>query len=255
MKIMSQSVLELTKKSIDEGFQNHNNQIIEKETDYIIGKILSTFLSLFSDKVSGISLGKPTINFDSSQLLTDKHKKELKKWLNRINMGPEISDLDFGKLKVDFENWYIKIGGESICFQYKESYLLTPQEAADRLGVSKVTLNKYIKQGFECVKTTSHHKIPKHMVELWKDPVYAIRCQLLFQNEKISRQKPDERLSEINEEITEFQIKYGAAAFNEAFKNYNGDETDDPTDYYRWRDLEEERNGIIHSLSEHKNEW
>jgi|SRR5690625_719407 len=97
------------------------------------------------------------------------------------------------------------MGGEGINFEYQEEYLLTPKEAANQLGVSNVTLNKLIKQGLEIVDTTSHRKIPKHAVQLWKDPVYAIRMQMLLQEKKIKNQLPEERLKEAQEEITELQ--------------------------------------------------
>lgn len=41
-----------------------------------------------------------------------------------------------------------------------------------------MTLNKHTKQSLEIVDTTSHRKIPKHAVELLKDPAYAIRMQI-----------------------------------------------------------------------------
>lgn len=246
---MSKAIYELTTKSIDLGYREKNENLIEKETDFLLGKTVTIMSSLFSDKIKGITFDKYGIKFDSKLLLSEKHKKNLLKWANRlIEIERPSSDIEFGKLKVDFENWYYQLGGEEIHFEYHESYLLTPKEASEQLGISRVTLNKYIKQGLESVNTTAHNKIPKYVIELWKDPVYAIRMQMIAQEKKLRNQSPEERLEEILKEITLLQIKYKCFSFQEAFKDFNGDSMDDPTDYYSWRDLESEKEEIIKLL-------
>lgn len=119
--------------------------------------------------------------------------------------------------------------------------LLTLDEAAEQLGVSKLTLNTYIKQGLETVNISSQPQISKHAIELWKNPVESIRMQMKFQEKQLRNQTLGERLSEINEKLSELQIKYNSVSFSEAFKDYDGDSMDDPSDYYLWRDLLEER--------------
>lgn len=246
---MSKAIYELTAKNIDLGYRENNEHLIEKETDYILSKIVTIISRLFSDKIKGITFDKNGIILDSSYLLSEKHKQNLIKWLKRLTeIEFPTSDAEFGKLKVDLENWYYQLGGEEIHFEYHQSYLLTPKEASERLGISKVTLNKYIQQGMEVVDTTSHNKIPKYVIELWKDPVYAIRMQKIAQEKKLRNQSPAERLGEINKELTELQIKYKKASYQEAFKDYDGDSMDDPTDYYLWRDLEKEKEEILRLL-------
>ncbi|WP_368901909.1 helix-turn-helix transcriptional regulator [Oceanobacillus oncorhynchi] len=118
---------------------------------------------------------------------------------------------------------------------------LTLEEAAEQLGVSKSTLNTYIKQGLETVNISSQPQISKHTIELLKNPVECIRMQINFQEQYLRNQSPEERLSEINEKLSELQIKYNSSSFDEAFKDFNGDSMEDPYDYYLWRDLEEEK--------------
>jgi len=246
---MSQVIYEITEKNIEVAYDEHNEHVIEKETDYILGKIVTIMLGIFSDKLKGITFDKKGIQFNAAYLLSDKHRKNLLKWIKRI-MAIETppSDLDFGKLKIDLENWYYQLGGEGIHFEYEEDYLLTPKEASEQLGISRVTLNKYIQQGLECVDTTSHRKIPKYSIDIWKDPVYSIRLQMIAQEKKRLNQSPAERLQEISGELTELVVKYKSATYQEAFRDYDGDSMDDPTDYYTWRDLEEEKKEIIESL-------
>lgn len=249
MRAMSKIIYELTAKSIQYGYQNNDEHVIEKETDFIMGKIVTLLLSYFNDKIKGITFDKNGIKFNAEYLLSEKHKKSLFKWLKKlVEMKLPATDLEFGKLKVDLENWYYQIGGEKINFEYHESYLLTPKEASEQLGISKVTLNKYIQMGLESINTTSHKKIPKYVIELWKDPVYAIRMQMIAQEKKLREQSPADRLAEINNELTQLHIKYKTDSYEKAFNDFDGDSMDDPTDYYLWRDLENEKKEIIRLL-------
>ncbi|ACT02926.1 hypothetical protein [Paenibacillus sp. JDR-2] len=243
---MSKALFDLTQSQIETGYKEHNDVIIEKETEFIFNKILKTLLLVFSDKIVGITMDKESLSLPSNYLFSDKHHKNLIKWLNRlVLLEPPASDLEFGKLKIDYENWYYQLGGEKMEFIFHDEYLLTSQEAADALGVSKVTLSKYIKLGLDCCDTTSHKKIPRYAIELLKDPVYSIRMQMIAQEKKKSKQTPQERAKEINDELLELRVKYKGKSFKEIFGKYNGDEMDDPTDYYSWKSLEEELEEIL----------
>lgn len=249
MRTMSQVIYEMTEENIDNAYREYNEYLIEKETDYILGKIVTIMLGVFSDKLKGITFDKSGIQFHEGYLLSEKHHQNLLKWLKRLaTMEIPPSNLDFGKLKIDLENWYYQMGGKRIHFAYHEDYLLTPKEASDQLGISKVTLNKYIQQGLECVDTTSHKKIPKFILDIWRDPIYAIRLQMIAQEKRQRNLSPAERLQEINNELTELQIKYKSSTYQEAFQGYDGDSMDDPSDYYTWRDLEVEKKEIIEVL-------
>lgn len=244
---MSVEIYEETKKDIDEAYRNKNTSKIEKETSFILNQLIVIMLSAFKDRVKGISIEQ--LDFKKPYVFSDKNWKSLSSWLDRFQeLAFPILDLEFGKLKIDFEYWYYEIGGKEINFEYREAYLIKPSQASEKLGISTVTLNKYIKQGFECVDTTNHHKIPKHAIELWKDPVYSIKMQMLAQKKKILNQSPEERIKEINEELLEFQIKYKAKSFHEAFNGIDVEVMDDPSEYYEWRDLEEEKEELIAKL-------
>ncbi|THF74176.1 DNA-binding protein [Cohnella fermenti] len=218
---------------------------MEKETDYIFTKVLALLSTLHSDKLIGIKISHDEVAYKPEYLFSPKHKSNLFKWLKRLYATRfPASDLDFGKLKVDFETWYYDLGGTSIEFVYHDSYLLKPMDAAAALGISKVTLNKYIKLGLECLDNGSQHKIPKHAVELMKDPVYSIRMQMNYQKKKMLEQTPEERLLEITREIAELQLKYGKKTYQEAFRVHES-QLDDPVDFYRWKDLAEELDEIL----------
>lgn len=241
---MSVAVLEETKKDIDEAYRSKNVIKIEKETQNVLNHLIILMMNAFIDRIKSITFDQ--VNYNHSYIFSDENFKNLNSWLRFFReIENSYTDYEFGKLKFNLENWYYKIGGKEITFHYHTDYLITPSQAAEELGVSKVTLNKYIKQGFEVVDTTGHNKIPKHAVELWKDPVFGIKVQMLAQQRKLLNQSPEERINEINEEILELQMKYKAKNLEEAFKGKEVDAMDDPSDYFEWRDLEEEKEELM----------
>jgi DNA-binding transcriptional MerR regulator len=246
MKMMSKAILNQIESSIHMGYEQKNELIIEKETDSIFKNVFFLILTLFSSKISSIKVDPQPFALPKEYLFSDKHKKNLLKWIKRLNeIDFPASDLEFGKLKIDFEYWYYQLGGEKIEFSYHEDYLMTPQEAADTLGVSKVTLSKYVKQGLEYIENSSHKRIPKYAIEIMKDPIYGIRMQQIAQEKKLREQTPEERYHEITQELADLKLKYGKKTFDEVFGEYAGDNMEDPTDYYRWKDLEEEAEEIF----------
>src|SRR5699024_4757695 len=107
MRTMSKAIYELTAQNINKGYQEKNEHVIEKETEYILGKIVTIMSRLFTDKIKGITFDHIGIQFDSEYLLSEKHHSNLSKWLKRLSeIELPISDIEFGKLKVDLENWY-----------------------------------------------------------------------------------------------------------------------------------------------------
>ncbi len=220
--------------------------LIEKETDTIYKNVLFALLNLFPDKIVRIQVDARPFSFSEDYLFSDKHKQHLLKWLTRLrDMEDPASDVEFGKWKLDFEYWYYQLGGDSIRFTYVEDYLLTPQEAADALGISKVTLSKYVKQGLEYVDGKSHKRIPKYAIEMLKDPIYGIRMQQIAQEKKLREQSPEERYHELTQALADLKLKYGKQTIEEAFGYFDGDNMEDAADYYRWKDLEEEMREIF----------
>ncbi|MNW32974.1 Helix-turn-helix domain protein [compost metagenome] len=245
--MMNRTVYDYTHERIGYGFNEKNPVVIEKETDYILSKVLASFAIFFQDKVVGIKVSNEQFTYTAEYLLSPTHKKNLITWLDRVyEINSPVSELDFGKWKIDLDTWYYELGGVSIEYIYHDDYLLTASEAADLLGISKVTLRKYVNQGLECQDNNgSHKKIPKHAVELMRDAVYAIRMQMNYQTKKKLVQTPQERLIEIIQEVAELQIQYGKRTYQEAFEGMAEGDLEDPIDYYRWEALTEEMDEIL----------
>lgn len=245
---MSLAVFEETKKEIEQAYMEHNKPKIEKETNYILSQLVMLMMGVFSDRLKSIYVNTQNLQFNEMYITSKKNQTALLKWLERlVSLDHTLTDdYEFGKLKVDFEQWYYQIGGREITFDYHQSYLLKPSEAAKQLEVSTVTLNKYVKQGFEYINNKSHYRIPKHMIPLWHDTAYSIKVQMMYQQKKLWNQEPEERLKEVVEELLEFQVKYKADTVKEAFPTVDGNKDGALVDYYEWESLEDE----LHHLKE-----
>ncbi|WP_263062389.1 DNA-binding protein [Pallidibacillus thermolactis] len=203
----------------------------------------------FRDRLKGIIIDPQDFRFNEMFIMSDKNQKALFDWLKRlITLDTPVEDEKFGKLKVDFEEWFYQIGGRNIQFVYRKSYLFKPKEAVAQLGVSAVTLNKYVKRGFEYIPKQSQRRIPKHMIPLWKDPVYCLKVQMIHQEKKLRNQTPEERLKEVVEEILGFQMKYKAETSKDAFPVLDGNETN-LQDFFEWEGLEEEYDELKRKLN------
>lgn len=249
---MSVAMLEHTKQDIENAYKTKNLLNIGKETLYAFHQVVHTMLSNCKDRLKGITFETHAIDFDQDYLLSRQNKEQLMKTIQLAEqMTYPVSDVDFGKMKIDVERWYYKFGGGEMYFEYRDDYLMTPKRAAEILGVSNVTLNKYMKQGLEAVDTTSHNKIPTHAVVLWKDPVYSIRMQMLTQEKRLQKQTIEDELNEVREEIIDMQKQYKAKTVREAMDKYNIkniDMMDDPADFRTWEDLEVEETKILEEL-------
>jgi len=252
VKIMSVALRDQTKDDIQEAYQTNSLPKIGKETLYVFNRVVHFMLSAFKNRLRGITFENSDVNLNEAYLRSKNNMQSMLKMLDFIEqMQSPVSDFEFGKLKVDIERWYYRMCGEGMYFEYREEYLITPKEAAEFLGISNVTLNKYIKQGLEAIDTTSHHKIPKHALAIWQDPVYAIRMQMLAQEKKLRNQTPEERFKEVINEITELQKKHKAKTLWEVLINNKIDDIDsldDPSDIRKWKDLEQEKEELLDKM-------
>ncbi|ASK64233.1 hypothetical protein CFK37_19815 [Virgibacillus phasianinus] len=250
---MSLAVFEETKKDIETAYKEKSKSKIEKETSYILSQLIMIMMGTFKDRVKSVSMDARTMDYNEEYIYSEDNYGALLEWLKQLMiMESPISNEEFGKLKVDFEDWYYRIGGQNIAFDYHDDYLLTTSEAAKKLNVSTVTINKYLNSGLEKMVTTSHRKIPKHAVQLWRNPEYCLKMQMNFQENKLRNQSAEERLKEVVEEILEFQLKYKVDKVEEAFPMINEDMMGQLQDYYEWDSLEEEYRELKQKVSEER---
>src|SRR5699024_7770295 len=145
---MATLMLENTKEDIQKAYEIKSISKICKETLYVFDRVIHLMLSTSKKRLKGITFEKNEIDFDENYLLSEKNSNYLLKTLQSISdISLPISDYDFGKMKVDIERWYYRMGGEGIYFEYQEEYLLTTKEASEQLSDFTVTLNNYMKYG------------------------------------------------------------------------------------------------------------
>lgn len=252
MKKMGLPLLANTHDDIQNAYHDHDISKIAKETQYVFNRIVHFLLSSSRNRLKGITFESIEFDFNEDYLLSVKNKKHMLKMLQFLqNMIFPMTDLDFGKIKLDLEQWHYRMGGDGIYFEYQEEYLITPKEAAAALGVSNATLNKYMKQGFESIHTTSHNKISKHAIEIWQDPACAIRAQMLAQERQILNQTLEDRLKEIQNVILALQKEFKVKTSKEVIEKLvvdSIDELDDPSILRNWKDLEEEQEELLKEL-------
>lgn len=125
---------------------------------------------------------------------------------------------------------------------------LSIADAAKELDIATEMIDKYIASGLETVKDENGEiRIPKVVVESWKNPVNAFRLQWLHQIEKVRSQTEAGRLELINKQIEEFENKYHGT-FQQMFGNLSSGEIDgmpEAVDIFDWRELENQKQWLI----------
>lgn len=251
---MANLVLEEAERNVKSAYENNSPIKIAKEIDYLLLKMVQIFKTEFKDKIDSIDLDINEKIYSSKYIFSPEGQHETMNWFKKLksvgltNKESVNNDLEFGKLKIDFVNWYYNIGGTDIQFNYTQDYLATVKEAAELLNVSKVTFNKYVSRGFEVVQTTKHNKVPRFMIEIWKhSPEYALKVQISHQNKQLSSNSHEVHLKEIYLELHELEKKYKTKDLFEFFAG-GSDSVEDTIDYFDWLDLIEEKDRLIHLL-------
>ena len=159
--------------------------------------------------------------------------------------------LDLVEAKLFFDSWFYNVTNTGIlqCF-YNDQELVTITEAKDYLGVSRTTIYKYIERGLETVGEKNNQKIPRFLLEAWKNPQIAFQMQWISQVKKARTQKPEERLALVNKQIENFELEYGKPYYL-LFGNMTDAEIDshpEAVDIYDWRELEREKQELLSRL-------
>lgn len=230
---------------IDQTFQQaynatHEPQFICAKAYIVMQSIVVNLMSSFPDKLVSVRLSRSTVLIaDPNLLLSEEYLDRLKYWVDL--MSEDLNKKNFGKLKLEFEDWYYYITSDgTIDFEYQKSYLLRTKEAMEMLNVSKPTLLTYVEQGLESANTTDHKKIPKHAVELWNESE-AFIMQWVHQVRRMRVETDEDKLVRISAEIKKFEEVY-EGPFGEVFgklSSKEADERNDASNYYDWKDLEE----------------
>jgi hypothetical protein len=182
------AILDKTKEEIERGVHGQDADTVYEALEGVFSTLLLKFHRIYSNRILSIIVDTQEMidTFKTYRLPLQAQKLEmLVEWVNHFAASnSNSSDVEFGKLKIDLEFLFLEFGGKQISFEYKEAYLLTPKEAEKELNISNVTFSKYVGNGLEIADTTHHKKVPKFVVELWNDPSYCFKMQMIYQKKK-----------------------------------------------------------------------
>ncbi|GAE26694.1 hypothetical protein JCM9140_2781 [Halalkalibacter wakoensis JCM 9140] len=204
----------------------------------------------YSDYLLRVIPSKDTV-YKSLDELDNIALLKLKEFLDCFSKCKEVTPLNLGQVKYYYDSFFYSLTNSGyLDYLYDKEYLLTVEEAGDKLEVTRPTINKYSKNGqLEMINTTKHKKIPLHAVEMWKDTGLLTKVHMLSEAFKSRNNHLHEQYEEILKRIKEFEEEYDNQPFEIVFKDVlNGkihwDEVDSVSDYAEWEALIEDLNEI-----------
>lgn len=248
---MSTEVLTLTERQINKAFEERNVHMLEKETIFVMNNLAFNLTDIYSDILQSIRPMRVRLRREPEFMFREGYLSSLKRMLllsEQIFREP----VEFTELKINFDSWFYEVTSEGflIC-DYRPDYLLSITEAAEELGVTRQMIYKYIDRGLETVGEKGSQKIPRSILEAWKNPTFAFQMQWIHQVKKSRSQSLEERLEFINKQIAEFEKEY-RGTFHQLFGNLSDQDIDgmsEAVDISDWKELEKEKQNILSRLN------
>lgn len=247
---MSTELLTLTEKNINDAFKDHNVFLMQKEAIFLLNNYAMNLSEAFSNVIEFIKPINVRLKTEPNFIFKEAYVSSLKKVLNYSEQLIR-RQIDLIEAKLFFDSWFYEITNAGIlkCF-YNEEELVNISDAADYLGVSRTTIYKYIDRGLETVGEKNNQKIPRFMLEAWKNQQFAFQMQWISQLKRAREQTIEQRLAQVNKQIEEFEKEYGKP-FYVLFGNMTDKEIDahpEAVDIYDWRELEREKQELLGRL-------
>lgn len=243
---MSIQVLERTKDTIDVAFKSKDPVLLEKEIQFLLYAFSDFISDMFSNSVRFISLRKMKIK-STSKLLTETNSDILHEIIEMLEQqkmdGPE-----FKTIKFSFDKLFSEVTEDGyIDYDYNVNELMSVEDAAQYLSVSRPTVYKYLTKGLEFQEVNNVKKIPKVALDLWQDSSTAFDIQWMYQQNKKRWQTTEEKIAEVQQKITEFEMEFGGD-FNSLYGDLDDreiDQLDEAPELYDWRDYLTEKTDLI----------
>lgn len=244
---MSIELLTLTEKNIDYGYERQDRSVLEKEAIFLMNNYAMNLSEVYSNTIEFVKPVKVRLRTEPDFLFREDYISKLKKILNYSEqiIHHQIGFLD---AKLFFDSWFYEVTKQGILLcNYTDSGLVNISEAAEYLGVSRPTLYKYIDRGLETVGEKNNKKIPRLILDAWKNPEFSFKMQWIYQLKRSRVQSVEERLNEVNKRIEEFEKEYGKGFYN-LFGHLSAQEIDEhheSVDIYDWLELEKEKQELL----------
>lgn len=244
---MSTAILNLVEKNIDQAFIEHDSNLLEKESIFLLNNYAINMSEVFEDVILYVKPVRVCMKNEPEFLFKEQYISKLKKVLNYSERIMQ-RNLELTEAKLFFDQWFYDVTETgSLIFRYNDLEMVNIAEAASYLKVTRPTIYKYIERGLETVGEKHNQRIPKFLIEAWKNPTTAFQMQWNYQLKKAREQTLDQRLSQVNKRIEEFEIEYGQS-YHMLFGKMTKEEIDahsEAVDIYDWKELEVEKQKIL----------
>lgn len=248
---MKPDILWLTESQINKAIEQANMNLLHKEMLFILQNFIMNFSNHTPDILLFIKSWKVNFRVDTEFIFSKEHISTLKKiMLSSETMS--IEPIEFLETKLLFDTWFYQSTTDGyLDYFYNSNTLINITEAAALLSVSRTMLYKYIEKGLEAAGEKGSQKIPKVVLEGWKNPAYALQMQWNSQM-KLQRthNAPKQRLELVNRKIHEYEKMYNGT-FNQLFDllSIDGiDDSPDSVDILDWKELEHTKLQILQLL-------
>jgi|GEM_PF-1608518 len=243
---MSLEVIKKTQQSIDLAFQSRDTALLEKETQFLLYSLGDFITNTFSDSVRFVQLRKTQLQ-SASKLMQEKNKPFFSQVLSLLS-NQTFEKHDFKDVKLTFEKFFLQTTDVGyIEYEYNASELVSVEEAANFLEVTRPTVYKYMEKGLEHTAINNVKRIPRVALELWSDPDVALELQCIYQENKLRNQTIEAKLEYIQSKITELEIEFGGD-FETLYGHLNSreiDGLDEAVDVFDWQEYIQQKKALL----------
>ncbi|MEK4286634.1 hypothetical protein [Paenibacillus sp. FSL P4-0502] len=245
---MQFDVTSITESQINLAIEQADKNLLHKEMLFISQNFIINFSNHVPDVLRFIKSWNVNFSRDTEFLFSNEHISTLKS-IMKLSKSMTKEPVEFLEAKLLFDSWFYQSTTDGFLeYFYNPNILINITNAAAMLSVSRTMLYKYIEKGLEAVGDKGNQKIPKVVLEGWKNPVYALQMQWNSQMKLLrTYSAPEQRLELINRQIHEYERMYNGT-FNKLFGFLSHDEIDaspNSVDILDWQELEHTRMQLL----------
>lgn len=248
---MTTEILTKTEYQINKAFELSDIALLEKETIFVLNNFAINLSDAYSDVIRFVKPIKVKLRTDPKILFTEKYLSSLKQILS-YSERVFTERMETAELKLAFDFWFYEVTSQgSLVCEYNPDVLVNISDAAEQLGVSRTMIYKYIDRGLEVVGEKGSQKIPRFILNAWKNPVYAVQMQWIHQMKRERNQTMEQKIDSINRHMEEFEMQY-KGTFHHLFGHLSGKEIDEMAeaiDIQDWKELEENKQRLLEQFN------
>lgn len=243
---MSLAVLQKTHDSVDQAFKAKDNGMLEKEAKFLIMSLAEKLYQSFSHSVKFVKFNEMTFKKPTDDIY-ELYRSNLENAISAL----EKESMDLIETKMLLDKLFLNLTSDGyIEYEYESEELISVEEVAQELNVSRPTVYRYLEKGLEYKEVNGVKKIPKLSVNLWKNPAKAFELQFLYQENQLRMQSLEEKIAQISRKINYFECKYQGdfATLYADLSDEQIDTLDEAFDVSEWKYLIKEKRSLLEKL-------